>query len=172
MYNVNRKDMVRPLHYYTSFNAFFTRTVKSRNLENGLISPVDAKLLSFSKVTGNDCLLVKKVHYKLGHFLTGQKDVSIDLLKERLHVDTAVNSCILYLAPGDYHRYHCPVDFVARRRVHIPGMLAPVKVSNLKAGLYEGNERVVLQGEWEGGLMYIVFVGATNVGSMVVNFDA
>lgn len=41
-------------------------------------------------------------------------------------------SCIFYLAPGDYHRYHCPVDFIAHSRLHIPGKLAPVKESSLK----------------------------------------
>jgi phosphatidylserine decarboxylase len=82
------------------------------------------------------------------------------------------------LAPGDYHRYHCPVDFVAKSRLHIPGKLAPVKESSLRQvkifliqGLYEGNERVVLEGEWEQGIMFLVFVGATNVGSMKINFD-
>jgi phosphatidylserine decarboxylase len=39
-------------------------------------------------------------------------------------------------------------------------------------GVYEGNERVVLQGEWKGGFMFITFVGAMNVGSMTVNFDS
>jgi len=51
-----------------------------------------------------------------------------------------------YLAPGDYHRYHCPVDFLAYRRTHIYGRLAPVKESYISKhpGVYEGNERVVI----------------------------
>lgn len=37
--------------------------------------------------------------------------------------------------------------------------------------MYEGNERVVLEGEWDNGFMFLTFVGAMNVGSMTVNFD-
>lgn len=48
------------------------------------------------------------------------------------HKESSMWSCIFYLAPGDYHRYHCPVDFIAHSRLHIPGKLAPVKESSLK----------------------------------------
>ncbi|KAM3130558.1 hypothetical protein pb186bvf_017367 [Paramecium bursaria] len=171
IYGVRRQDMIQPLEYYQSFNAFFTRKIKTRKIEQGIISPCDSKILSITKVLNNECLLVKKVNYNIGQFLTGQKGYDMELSKRRHHKDTQIYSCILYLAPGDYHRYHSPVDFIAKSRLHIPGKLAPVKESNLKSGLYEGNERVVLEGEWEQGFMYITFVGATNVGSMTVNFD-
>lgn len=44
----------------------------------GLVSPCDSKILSISKVTKDECLLVKGVHYKLGHFLTGVKGNQFD----------------------------------------------------------------------------------------------
>lgn len=99
----------------------------------------------------------------------------------RIYEGSTIYSCILYLAPGDYHRYlitnnvryHCPTDYTAKSRTHIVGSLAPVKESYISkySGVYEGNERVVLQGEWSQGFMFITFVGAMNVGSMTVNFD-
>jgi phosphatidylserine decarboxylase len=39
---------------------------------------------------------------------------------------------IFYLSPGDYHRYHSPVDFTARKRLHVAGFLKPVKISYLE----------------------------------------
>ncbi|CAD8109255.1 unnamed protein product [Paramecium sonneborni] len=170
IYKVRRQDMIHPLQNYETFNKFFTRQIKPRKIECGIISPADSKILSISKITKNECLLVKRVTYQIGQFLTGIKGYEMEFKKRQ--ESSNLWSCIFYLAPGDYHRYHCPVDFIARTRLHIPGKLAPVKESSLKQGLYEGNERVVLEGEWEQGLMYIIFIGATNVGSMKVNFDS
>ena len=120
---------------------------------------------------------MKRINYSVGHFLTGYKDYIIDKQEidahYRMYPGSTLWSCVMYLAPGDYHRYHCPVDFLAKRRTHIVGSLAPVKESYVSKtqGVYEGNERVVLQGEWKEGFMFITFVGATNVGSMTLNFD-
>lgn len=128
-------------------------------------------------MTSDDCLLVKGINYKLGHFLTGVKDYVMDSdelnAHYRVHKGSTIWSCILYLAPGDYHRYHCPTDYLAKGRKHVVGSLAPVKESYISKypGVYEGNERVVLDGEWKEGFMFITFVGAMNVGSMTVNFD-
>jgi phosphatidylserine decarboxylase len=52
------------------------------------------------------------------------------------------------------------------------GHLAPVKISYIsKYRVYETNERVALFGTYPFGLMSIVLVGATNVGSMTLNYD-
>lgn len=52
------------------------------------------------------------------------------------------------------------------------GHLAPVKISYIsKHRVYETNERVALFGTYPFGLMSIVLVGATNVGSMTLNYD-
>jgi len=126
------------------------------------VCPADSKVLSISQVTANETLLVKGVSYSIGHFLTGIKDYKMDAEElnahHRIYEGSTIYSCILYLAPGDYHRYlitnnvryHCPTDYTAKSRTHIVGSLAPVKESYISkySGVYEGNERVVLQGEW------------------------
>ncbi|KAK4056992.1 phosphatidylserine decarboxylase 1 [Microbotryomycetes sp. JL221] len=81
---------------------------------------------------------------------------------------------VIYLAPGDYHRYHSPTNWVVERRRHFAGELfsvSPWMVSKL-ADLFVVNERVALLGRWRHGFFSMVPVGATNVGSIRVNFDS
>lgn len=86
---------------------------------------------------------------------------------------TALYYCVVYLAPGDYHRFHSPVSWVVEQRRHFAGELysvSPYLVRTLP-GLFTLNERVVLLGKWKHGFFSYTPVGATNVGSIVVNFD-
>lgn len=90
-------------------------------------------------------------------------------------------SIIFYLAPGDYHRFHSPTDISLKARCHILGHLAPVKISHISKtpvfhivkhkGVYESNERVSIFGEYKYGFMSMIFVGALNVGSILLHFD-
>ncbi len=80
---------------------------------------------------------------------------------------------VVYLAPGDYHRFHSPVSWVCSSRRHFAGELYSVSpyVQRTLPGLFTLNERVVLLGRWKHGFYSYVAVGATNVGSVVINFD-
>ena len=81
--------------------------------------------------------------------------------------------CVVYLAPGDYHRFHSPVSWVAEQRRHFAGELysvSPWLQSRLK-DLFVLNERVVLLGRWRHGMFSMTPVGATNVGSIKIHFD-
>jgi len=79
----------------------------------------------------------------------------------------------LYLAPGDYHCFHSPVDWVVETRRHFPGELLSVspRVVSVVPGLFGMNERVVYLGSWEHGFFSMTAVGATNVGSVKVGCD-
>ncbi|CAN3359256.1 phosphatidylserine decarboxylase proenzyme 1, mitochondrial [Diutina catenulata] len=91
----------------------------------------------------------------------------------RASKDKSVYFAVIYLAPGDYHRYHSPTNWVATLRRHFIGELfsvAPFFQKTLQ-GLFVLNERVALLGYWKYGFFSMVPVGATNVGSIVVNFD-
>ena len=87
---------------------------------------------------------------------------------------TALYYCVVYLAPGDYHRFHSPVSWVVESRRHFAGELYSVSpyLQRTMPGLFTLNERVVLLGRWRWGFFSYTPVGATNVGSIVVNFDA
>ncbi|KAI0169520.1 phosphatidylserine decarboxylase [Hypoxylon sp. FL1284] len=86
---------------------------------------------------------------------------------------TALYYAVVYLAPGDYHRFHSPASWVVERRRHFAGELYSVSpyLQRTLPGLFTLNERVVLLGRWRWGFFGFVPVGATNVGSIAVNFD-
>lgn len=86
---------------------------------------------------------------------------------------SALYYAVVYLAPGDYHRFHSPANWVVERRRHFAGELYSVSpyLQRTLPGLFTLNERVVLLGRWRWGFFSFVPVGATNVGSITVNFD-
>ncbi|KAL8953105.1 MAG: hypothetical protein Q9222_001043 [Ikaeria aurantiellina] len=89
-------------------------------------------------------------------------------------VPTALFYMVVYLAPGDYHRFHSPTSWVAEKRRHFAGELYSVSpyLQRTLPGLFTLNERVVLLGRWRWGFFSFTPVGATNVGSIKVNFDS
>lgn len=89
-------------------------------------------------------------------------------------IPTALYYVVVYLAPGDYHRFHSPTSWVVSRRRHFAGELYSVSpyLQRTLPGLFTLNERVVLLGRWRWGFFSFTPVGATNVGSIKVNFDA
>ncbi|KAK3325344.1 phosphatidylserine decarboxylase-domain-containing protein [Apodospora peruviana] len=86
---------------------------------------------------------------------------------------TTLYYAVIYLAPGDYHRFHSPANWVVERRRHFAGELFSVSpyLQRTLPGLFTLNERVVLLGRWRWGFFSYVPVGATNVGSIKINFD-
>ncbi|KAI9251191.1 phosphatidylserine decarboxylase-domain-containing protein [Sporodiniella umbellata] len=81
--------------------------------------------------------------------------------------------CVVYLAPGDYHRFHSPTNWVVETRRHFAGELFSVSpyFAKLLENLFVLNERVTLLGKWKHGFFSMIPVGATNVGSIKINFD-
>ncbi|KII86269.1 hypothetical protein PLICRDRAFT_114620 [Plicaturopsis crispa FD-325 SS-3] len=85
----------------------------------------------------------------------------------------ALYFAVIYLAPGDYHRFHSPTAWVVEKRRHFVGELfsvSPYMAKRLE-NLFVLNERVALLGRWKHGFFGMVPVGATNVGSIKINFD-
>ncbi|WWD19152.1 phosphatidylserine decarboxylase [Kwoniella shandongensis] len=91
----------------------------------------------------------------------------------RLDENNKLFFMVVYLAPGDYHRFHSPTSWVVERRRHFTGDLFSVSpyIANRMKDLFVLNERVALLGRWKHGFYSMVPVGATNVGSIKINFD-
>uniref|UniRef100_A0A8C4NBW2 Phosphatidylserine decarboxylase proenzyme, mitochondrial n=1 Tax=Eptatretus burgeri TaxID=7764 RepID=A0A8C4NBW2_EPTBU len=189
-FNVDMADVEEgDLRSYQNLGEFFRRPLRlsSRPISthHSMVSPADGRVLHFGRVRNNEVEQVKGVTYSLGHFLGPidqvgcGKDQECDLpsavTQENL-VRNAGNDlfhCVVYLAPGDYHRFHSPVNWTVHHRRHFPGSLMSVSpgVARWIKGLFCLNERVVLLGEWEHGFFSFTAVGATNVGSIKIYFD-
>lgn len=168
-FNVNLDEIKMPLKSFSCMQDFFTRELKPgvRPIDPNapLVSPVDAKMSISGLVTGDDVEQVKGVTYKIPSFLGDDTWAKIK--------DKKIYQCVLYLAPGDYHRIHSATNWTLNHLRHFPGTLFPISpiVARLVPNLFALNERVVLTGEWEHGFFSSTAVGAYHVGSMSFNFD-
>lgn len=177
---------VEDLRQYRNLGEFFRRSLKPglRPLCPGdcVVSPADGTVLHFGRIEKGFAEQVKGITYSLPRFLgphpwdphclhtNGEEEYHKKLLQQK---DTDLYHCVVYLAPGDYHRFHSPVQWEVQHRRHFPGTLLSVRpgVVNWIAGLFNMNERVVYTGRWRHGFFSMTAVGATNVGSIKVYFD-
>ena len=81
--------------------------------------------------------------------------------------------CVLYLCPGDYHRFHSPTDFHLQRAQHFAGEVLSVnRISlHLLNDVFTVNERVVLSGQWSQGQLHYAAVAAHGVGNIKMSFE-
>lgn len=155
---------------FPSLNALFVRTlVKPRIVDsdpNKIISPADSLITGLGKLRDDTLLQVKGMPYSVGELLT----------ENAAHTDVLVDGDYInfYLSPRDYHRYHAVTDFRLTALIHVPGYLYPVDAPSLRKrkNLFVRNERVVLECQHPtGNIFYLAFVGATNVGKIVFQFE-
>lgn len=169
-YGAELADAVRPLEDYTSFVDFFTRTLKegARPLpedESTLACPCDGTVSMAGTVEDGMLLQVKGHAYSLGKLLGSDEEAA------RFEGGTYA---VLYLAPGDYHRYHWPLDGIIESARGLPGDLWPVNERSVHSvdGLFAENERAACLGTaTNGGAFAYVPVGALNVGSIRLAFS-
>lgn len=184
--------------HYPTFASFFGRELKAeaRNIDQPnncsvMASPCDGHILTLGVADSEnftiDC--VKGRSYRLDEFMLGVKgdgEVSpvggpeppintgvkqmVDKVKSR---GNKLMYTVIYLSPADYHRFHSPVCHSADYRRHIAGDLTLVRGSYSKdhPDTYKTNERVSIFGRWEQGFYFESPVGATNVGSVILNYD-
>ncbi|XP_045623253.1 phosphatidylserine decarboxylase proenzyme, mitochondrial isoform X2 [Procambarus clarkii] len=181
---------VEDLGKYKCLSELFRRSLKDglRPVDASacVVSPVDGRILSFGAVSCGTLDQVKGVSYPLRKFLgpncwseggpmVVNKDDD-DCFHRTCLRDCDTNmlyQCVIYLAPGDYHRFHSCADWKVIFRRHFPGELLSVN-PNIAAwvrNLFILNERVSYVGQWKHGFFSMTAVGATNVGSIKVYFD-
>ena len=169
--------MKYPLQNYANLGEFFSRPLKSGarpfdTTRGHLASPVDGTVSSIGEVNASNNVptleQIKGARYRLDEFLGNLPSFFASKPSGK-----KLFYCVLYLAPGDYHRIHAPVDWQVTERRHFPGNLFPVnhRAARLIPSLFVENERVALLGEWEHGFFSLTAVGAANVGSIVITKD-
>ncbi len=171
-FRVKLHEAERPPTEYQNLTAFFTRRLRdgARVVDprpHVMVSPVDGTVVSVSADMGAAGVLsqVKGIQYHLTDFL--------GIPTPAVKPGNALYSAVLYLSPGDYHRFHSPTEWTATARTHIAGQLLPVNplVAYFLPSLFCANERVAVFGTWAHGFYSYTAVGATNVGSMRLTFD-
>ncbi|KAJ0395184.1 hypothetical protein ATCC90586_001945 [Pythium insidiosum] len=157
---------------------FFTRPLKEgarpwNTDAKHLPSPVDGRVASIGVVDNSSGIpileQIKGARYRLDEFL-GELPPFFTKPPAK---GKKLFHCVLYLAPGDYHRIHSPVDWSVAERRHFPGNLFPVNTTAVRLipSLFVENERVALVGDWAHGFFSLTAVGATNVGSIALTHE-
>jgi phosphatidylserine decarboxylase len=165
-FGVNLSEVEKDLEDYPSLSSFFVRELKAgcRPIGQGLVSPVDGLVSELGSISQGRLLQVKGREYFLHELLQDRT------LAKRFE---GGQYATIYLAPGDYHHIHAPAAGRIGNATYIEGKLWPVNawsVANID-GVFSQNERMVclLEGT-DFGLIAVVMVGATNVGSVRLTF--
>ncbi|QCD52947.1 phosphatidylserine decarboxylase [Campylobacter sp. RM16192] len=156
---------------YDSLTALFTRELmiprKFDEASNIFISPSDGVCLECGTSNLRKALSIKGHEYSITELLGSA-------LGEEGARQEEFGYANIYLSPRDYHRYHAPCDIEILSALYIPGDLYSVSVKALEKveNLYALNERVVLKCRISNKkIVWLVFVGALNVGKMKFIFD-
>lgn len=125
------EEAEKDISEYKTLQQWFQRRLKPglRPLDESalLISPVDGRVVHYGFVDEDNSTIeqVKGVSYSLNDFAGNNPALQEVIQKMRENQskngDTNLYYCVLYLAPGDYHGYHSPVDWTIHDRVHFPG---------------------------------------------------
>jgi phosphatidylserine decarboxylase len=165
-YQVNMDEAEGHLGSYPSFDAFFTRPLKKgarRISDDPVVSPSDGKLSCLGRIDTGGQIHVKGQLYEAGELIGDERDA----LRY-----SGGQFAVVYLAPGDYHRVHSPVDGKITLLRGMPGDLFPVNSLGERyvQRLFVRNNRVAIVIETEKlGRVTVVMVGATIVGRISVN---
>ena len=140
-FGCNLEEAEKPWKKYETLGHFFTRKLKPGLRPicpvAQLVSPADGSLTHYGQFKGGFLEQIKGSHYSINYFLGLQKTVkgnlnsseAIDtshasvsekvLTSSLLHKKDGSNvlmQMIVYLSPGDYHRFHSPADWTVNYR--------------------------------------------------------
>jgi phosphatidylserine decarboxylase len=165
-YRVDLEESEQPLGSFSSFDAFFTRSLKpgARIVStDALVSPADGELSSQGLIDAGARIFVKGQPYDVGELVGDARDAARY---------SGGEFAVVYLAPRDYHRIHSPVEGDITLVRGLPGDLYPVNSIGERhvPQLFVRNQRVAIVIDTPGlGRVTVVMVGAVIVGRMTVS---
>ena len=167
---IDLSEVERPLDEYSTFDAFFTRRLRSgaRPVDPSpavAISPVDGTVVESGIAAGGRLIQAKGIDYTLRGLLIDSDEA------QRF---TGGAYLTIYLAPRDYHRIHSPAAGEVLGWRHVPGAVFPVNPPSVRhvAGLFARNERLVTYLQTPFGRIAVVKVAATGVSDITCSYDA
>ncbi len=158
------------LDSFESFNDFFCRRLKpgARPVDGApgrVVFPADGRHLCLPDLAAADGFFVKGQHFDLERFLLDAD------LADKLRGGALLCS---RLCPVDYHRFHFPVAGRAGRSRKIDGPLfsvSPIVLARRLACLWENKRAVSVIESPECGIVAMVEVGATCVGTVRQSYE-
>ena len=166
-FKINLNETEFPYYDYNSLGDFFIRRLKpsARPLSDQLlVHPCDAQIVQHGDINHTTLIQCKGKEFSL------EKLIQIADARDKFKNGYFIT---YYLSPKDYHRVHSPVTGYITQIQYCTGDLWPVNQWALQSipELYTENERIYVEIATELGPVGVVFVGATNVGSIILNFD-
>lgn len=162
VYKLNLNEMEKSLDEYRSLHELFIRKLKpgARLIHNEpIVSPVDAVIEEFGKISKDKTFMVKDKDYSL-----------YDLFGENNACERYVDGTffVLYLSPGHYHRIHSPVSGTVIKRWTLGKRSYPVNHFGLRYGKspLSKNFRMITEITTEFGRLAMIKVGAMFVNSI------
>ncbi len=161
-------EVLEPISTHPTFTDFFVRRLRvdARPVDadpNAIVSPCDGKIVGLCPIDRGTLLQAKGRTYPLAELLGSAADA------EGCEGGLAWT---IYLSPRDYHRVHAPETCELASVRRIPGARYSVAPAVLDARLVlPVNERAVFRLETARGRLWMVMVGATNVGRIRVVGD-
>lgn len=165
-FGIDLSEMRLALADHPTLGAFFVRRLKPgvRPLPEDpalLPAPCDGTLQACDRIARGSILQAKGRPYDLAELL-GPTAQDVDL--------EGGQAWTIYLSPRDYHRVHAPIEARLAAVAWIPGdklSVAP-RVLARRPKVLSINERAVLRLEGPRGPLFLVMVGALNVGRIRV----
>ncbi|KAH0549804.1 hypothetical protein KQX54_014397 [Cotesia glomerata] len=142
LFNVNLDEINCDIHLFPSLSDFFVRLLKPNArpiaMNANIVSPADGTILYLGPILTSQVKRVKGISYSLRHFLgdtksqTSKEDEEEELtdqdnddyVKSLLkNSNNSLYQLTVYLAPGDYHRFHSATEWKIRLRRHFQGII-------------------------------------------------
>ena len=168
-YDIDVDEFAKSAFDYKTFNEFFYRALKPEVRpiapgDNVAVFPADGRHLAFPDIQA-----------AAGFYVKGAKFSFAELLGDDAVAGKFAGGAMLIsrLCPVDYHRFHFPVSGIPGEPRVINGWLysvSPVALRRRLRYLLENKRVVTLIDSPEFGLVGVIEVGATNVGSIQQSF--
>ncbi len=167
LYNIRMDEAAEPNPgHYPCFDAFFTRALRAgvRPITaptDCITSPIDGAITTIGYMEQNRLPQAKGQLFELQELFADCPGDPATCFRD------GAFAC-LYLAPGDYHRIHMPLDATPTVACHVPGRLYSVGRRSRQRipRLYARNERLLLLFDSAAGPMALIMVGAMLVGGL------
>jgi phosphatidylserine decarboxylase len=168
-YELDAAEFVKRPGEFTSFNDFFIRALKpsARPVDpapEAVVFPADGRHLGLQDISRPDAIFVKGQRFDLATLLGDAA------LAGRFREGAAVMS---RLCPVDYHRFHFPASGVPGEPRLINGPLysvSPIALRRNIGYLFQNKRMLTRLDTPDIGLVLILEIGATNVGSIVESY--